>query len=51
MREAMAFVGILSTQLWHAAFVGSGAGAYPEETSEPYVRIDRTTGALPQEML
>jgi hypothetical protein len=36
----MALVGILSTQLWHSAFTGGGAGRYPAETAEPRVRID-----------
>ena len=39
----MALIGILSTQLWHQAFAGAGAGAgYPAETADPEVRIDRT---------
>jgi asparagine synthase (glutamine-hydrolysing) len=42
IREGMALVGILSTQLWHEAFCGAGAGAYPAETAEPHVRIDRS---------
>ncbi len=42
-REAMAFVGILSTQLWHREFVGRGTAAYPPETGEPHIRIDRTS--------
>jgi asparagine synthase (glutamine-hydrolysing) len=37
MREAMAFVGILSTQLWHEAFCG--VAAYPAETADPKVRL------------
>lgn len=40
VREGMALVGILSTQLWHSAFTGGGAGRYPAETAEPRVRID-----------
>jgi asparagine synthase (glutamine-hydrolysing) len=43
MREGMALVGILSTQLWQQAFDGAGETAYPPETAEPRVRIDRTT--------
>jgi asparagine synthase (glutamine-hydrolysing) len=43
MRESMALIGILSTQLWHRAFVGRGAEAYPPEPEAPRVRIDRTT--------
>ena len=42
MRESMAFVGILSTQLWHREFVGRGVAGYPPENREPRVRIDRT---------
>ncbi len=42
VREGMALVGVLSTQLWHRAFISSGAEQYPEETTEPRVRIDRT---------
>ena len=41
VREGMALIGILSTQLWHEAFVGGGAD-YPAETADPEVRIDRT---------
>jgi asparagine synthase (glutamine-hydrolysing) len=46
VREGMALVGILSTQLWHAAFCGDGADSYPPETSEPRVRIDRSAAAV-----
>ena len=42
VREGMALVGVLSTQLWHRAFIGSAARTYPKETTEPRVRIDRT---------
>jgi asparagine synthase (glutamine-hydrolysing) len=42
VREGMALVGVLSTQLWHAAFCGVGAESYPAETAEPRVRVDRT---------
>ena len=41
MRESMALVGILSTQLWHRAFIATDAGAYPAIAGEPRVRIDR----------
>lgn len=41
VREGMALVGILSTQLWHDAFMGDGV-AYAPETAVPQVRIDRT---------
>jgi asparagine synthase (glutamine-hydrolysing) len=42
VREGMALVGVLSTQLWHQAFIDVAPGAYPVETAEPRVRIDRT---------
>jgi len=42
MRESMALVGMLSTALWHRAFIGRGAASYPTETAPPRVRIDRT---------
>ncbi len=42
MREGMALVGILSAQLWHRTFDKNGAHAYPPETAEPRVRLDRT---------
>ena len=41
VREGMALIGILSTQLWCDAFIGSGAD-YAVETADPQVRIDRT---------
>ena len=43
VRESMALVGVLSTQLWHREFVGRGAAGYPPESREPRVRIDRTS--------
>jgi len=42
MREGMALVAVLSSQLWHRQFVEAPADAYPVETAEPRVRIDRT---------
>ena len=42
VREGMALVGVVSTQLWHQAFVGRGVDNYPVETASPQVRIDRT---------
>jgi len=42
VREGMALVGVLSTQLWHRAFMGPGAQNFPTEATEPRVRIDRT---------
>ena len=41
MREGMALIGVLSTQLWHRRFVGRPASDYPAESAEPVVRIDR----------
>lgn len=43
LREGMALVGILSTQVWHERFCGAGAGgldAWPAERSEPRVALD-----------
>ncbi|HEX4805272.1 MAG TPA: asparagine synthase (glutamine-hydrolyzing) [Conexibacter sp.] len=43
LREGMALVGILSTQVWHERFCGAGAGgpdAWPAEPSEPRVLLD-----------
>lgn len=42
LSESMALVGILSTGLWHRAFLARRSGAYPVETSAPHVRVDRT---------
>jgi len=50
VRESMALVGILSTGLWHRAFMGQGAGGYVPETAEPRVRIDHTTQDLSEEV-
>ena len=50
MRESMALVGILSTQLWHREFIGKGIAAYPPETRQPRVRIDRTIESATQEV-
>src|SRR5206468_2317222 len=41
-REEMAFVGVLTTQLWHQAFM-TGARQWPQETATPQVFIDRTS--------
>jgi asparagine synthase (glutamine-hydrolysing) len=41
VREGMALIGMLSTQLWHQQFIAATA-PYPEETADPQVRIDRT---------
>jgi asparagine synthase (glutamine-hydrolysing) len=51
MRESMALVGILSTQLWHREFVGRGIGAYPPETRAPRVRIDRAVHTQTEEVV
>jgi asparagine synthase (glutamine-hydrolysing) len=50
MRESMAFVGILSSQLWHWEFVGRGMAAYPPEERQPRIRIDRNTEADTREV-
>ncbi len=42
MREGMALVGILSTQLWHKKFCAASPNSYPAETAKPRVRLDRT---------
>jgi asparagine synthase (glutamine-hydrolysing) len=49
MRESMALVGILSTQLWHREFVGREAGHYPAEVEQPRIRIDRTVQTATKE--
>jgi asparagine synthase (glutamine-hydrolysing) len=41
MREGMALIGVLSTQLWHRRFIDRPASSHPAERSEPMVRIDR----------
>jgi asparagine synthase (glutamine-hydrolysing) len=48
VREGMAVVGIVTTQLWHELFVRGGS-PYPAETSEPRVRIDRRSNPTPGE--
>jgi asparagine synthase (glutamine-hydrolysing) len=50
IREGMAFVGILSGQLWHRAFDQTGEDSYPPETAEPRVRIDRTARPITEEV-
>jgi len=50
IRESMALVGILSTGLWHRAFAADGASAYPAETVEPRVRIDRRADIAKEEV-
>jgi asparagine synthase (glutamine-hydrolysing) len=42
MREGMALVGILTSQLWHRAFCGARDGLGAPESTPPRVRIDRT---------
>jgi asparagine synthase (glutamine-hydrolysing) len=44
VREGMALVGVLSTQLFDRAFFGVQGADYTAETVEPRVRIDRVTG-------
>ena len=50
MRESMALVGILSTQLWYREFMGKGIACYPPERRQPHVRIDRTIDAETREV-
>jgi asparagine synthase (glutamine-hydrolysing) len=50
VREGMALVGVLSTQLWHEAFLAPGAGDYPAETAAPRVRIDRSANRQTEEV-
>ena len=40
LREGMALVGVLSTQVWHEAFCGRASNSYPPQTAEPKVSID-----------
>lgn len=49
IREGMALVGVLSTQLWHETFFGSGA-VYDTETAAPRVRLDRTAETRTKEI-
>jgi asparagine synthase (glutamine-hydrolysing) len=51
IREGMALVGVLSTQLWHGAFIGRPASEYPVERSEPRVRMDRTEATMTKEVV
>ncbi len=51
MRESMALVGVLSTQLWHREFVGRGTGHYPAESEQPRIRIDRTVKPVTKEVV
>ena len=44
VREGMAVVALISTQLWHRAFIGPGHDDYGIETDEPRVRLDRRDG-------
>jgi hypothetical protein len=46
VREGMALVAILSTQLWDQTFIGGGTRRYPAETARPRVRIDLTSHAV-----
>ncbi len=40
LREGMALVGVLSTQVWHETFCGPTADRYPEETAEPRLLVE-----------
>jgi len=49
LREGMALVGILSTQVWHGRFCGAGAAdGWPPERSEPRVALDAEAGTSDQ---
>jgi asparagine synthase (glutamine-hydrolysing) len=41
VREGMAVVALISTQLWHRSFIGRGRSRYDAESEKPRVRIDR----------
>jgi len=48
-REGMALVGILSTQVWHECFCGTGAAdRWPVERAEPRVRLEAAEGITSQ---
>ena len=51
MRESMALIGVLSTQLWHREFVVRGTGHYPAETEPPRIRIDRSVQSATKEVV
>lgn len=40
VRDGMALVGILSTQVWHEQFCGASSDTYPVETGVPEIRLD-----------
>jgi asparagine synthase (glutamine-hydrolysing) len=44
MREGMALVGVLSTQVWHEEFCAAGATGFAPETREPEVVVDMRVG-------
>lgn len=49
LREGMALVGILSTQVWHERFCGAGAASgWPPERDEPRVLLDADGGTSDQ---
>ena len=51
MRESMALIGVLSTQLWHREFVVRGTDHYPAETEPPRIRIDRSVQSATKEVV
>ena len=40
VREGMALIGVLTTQLWHRSYFGDGRPGFPAESAEPNVRMD-----------
>ena len=50
VREGMALVGILSTQIWQQEFSGAGETSYPPETATPRVRVDHTAERRTEEV-
>jgi asparagine synthase (glutamine-hydrolysing) len=48
LREEMAFVAVLTTQIWHQAFI-DGDRDWPADRSQPQVRIDRVSQRQPAE--
>ena len=42
VREGMALIGVLTTQLWHDRYFGDARPGFPAESAEPNVRMDLT---------
>ncbi len=49
-REGMAFVAVLSTQVWFNSFCGPDRVRYQEETSDPKARLHLGRGATPEDV-